>query len=116
MKRRLYNLVTAASLLLFAAAGVLWVRSQFVGDMLTWRNVNGARWVSSAPGHLVIGFELADWSAWPADGHGLRYESGPPLPVGEHVVRMLLLSVGPRDTFQQWQAAGFGWWRWRPAS
>jgi hypothetical protein len=116
VRRRLLNLLTVLSLLLCVATGVLWIRSHFVEDQLIWRNVNGARWVSTAPGHLVIGLELADWSGWPTDSYGVRYERGQPLPVAEHVVRTLVLNVGPRDTFEQWQRAGFGWWRWRPAS
>jgi hypothetical protein len=32
------------------------------------------------------------------------------------VVRILVLNVGPRDTFEQWTWGGFGWYRWRPAS
>jgi hypothetical protein len=116
MTRGLINLLTVLSVLLCAAAVVLWVRGHIVEDRLVWRNVNGARWVSSAPGHLVIGFELANWSAWPTNGHGVHYESGPPQPVAEHVARMLVLSIGPRDTFEQRQGMGFGWYRWRPVS
>jgi len=36
VKRRLLNLLTAISLLLFAAVCVLWVRSRFVSDRVAW--------------------------------------------------------------------------------
>jgi hypothetical protein len=116
MKRRLLNLLTLLSLLLLVGVGVLWVRSHFVRDRVLWRNVNGARWVETGPGDLIVGVELANWAGWPTNDFGLRYERDQPRPTVEHVVRMLVLNVGPRDTFEQWQGVGFGWWRWRPAS
>jgi hypothetical protein len=30
-----------------------------------------------------------------------------PLPPADHVVRMLVLSIGPNDTFEQWTCAGW---------
>ena len=42
MKRGLLNLLTALSLLLFAASAVLWGRSHTVADVLTWRQERGA--------------------------------------------------------------------------
>ena len=38
MARRLFTLLSALSLLLCAAVGVLWVRSYWVGDMLRWND------------------------------------------------------------------------------
>ena len=116
MRRRLPNFVTALSLLLCAATLVLWVRSRFVEDLLLWRRVDGARWVVSSPGAVIFGIELANWSAWTTDSHGLHYERGPASPTAQHLARMLLLGVGPNDKFEYWTAAGFGWYRWRPAS
>ena len=116
MTGRLLNLLTALSLLLFTATTVLWVRSHFVEDQLTWRRVDGARWAVTSPGSVIVGVELANWSGWPADGFGMRYERGTPQPWPNHVVRMLVLNVGPGDTSEQWTRAGFGWYRWRPAS
>ena len=47
MKRRLLNLLTLASLLLFAAACLLWVRSLTVSDGLTWH------WFRPYPARVV---------------------------------------------------------------
>ena len=116
VRRRLLNFLTAVSLLLLVAVCVVWVRSYWVEDQVMWRRVDGARWVVSSPGAVVVGVERANWSGWPAEGFGLRYERGTPAPVVEHVVRMLVLNVGPGDTFEQWAREGFGWYRWRPAS
>ena len=116
MTRRLLNFLTVLSLLLCVAAVALWVRSHAVEDQIMWRRVDGARWVVTSPGDLVVGWELLNWSGWPTDSYGLRYERGTPVPAVEHVVRMLVLNVGPGDHFGQWQRMGFGWYWWRPAS
>jgi hypothetical protein len=116
VKRCLLNLVTAVSLALCVVVLALWVRSRYVEDQVMWRRVDGARWVVTSPGYVVFGVELANWSGWPADAFGLSYTRADPLPPAEHVVRMLVLNVGPRDTFEKWTGGGFGWYRWRPAS
>ena len=72
MKRRLLNFVTTLSLVLCAAACVLWVRSYFVGEQIGWqRSVPQAgevraTFVVSAAGGLSIKFysvAVADGSA-----------------------------------------------------
>lgn len=116
LRRRLFNLLTLASLLLCVGTATLWVRSFFVEDMLISRSRDGVRWVCTSPGYFVIGLELADWKGWEHSFHGLRHETDPPQPVSFHTARMLILSIGPRDKMVRWQWAGFEWISWRPTS
>ena len=63
MRRRLLNLLTAMSLVLWAAVCVLWVRSYWSRDaiMVTWPS--GRAIVESVPGRASFGLSLGgDWS------------------------------------------------------
>jgi hypothetical protein len=105
--RTALSLLSLLSLLPLLAVLGLWARSHFVEDQVIWRRADGGRWVVTSSGHLVFGEELVDWSGWPA--LGLQYTRADPLPPADHVVRMWVLSVGPRDTFERWTGyGGFG--------
>jgi hypothetical protein len=55
MWRRLLNFVTALSLLLCVAVGVLWVRSYRGGATLTWAGGGRWRFVTVYPGYMIAG-------------------------------------------------------------
>jgi hypothetical protein len=79
MKRRLLNLLTALSLMLCVAVGVLWVRSYYTGDWISRTNVRDRRdykdaseWVFySTDGLIVVTVGSYRW------GEGPPFHSGP---------------------------------------
>jgi hypothetical protein len=54
MKRRLFQFLSALSLLLFMAAVSLWVRGQWVGDFIWHNGGRGATGVFIARGHVML--------------------------------------------------------------
>jgi hypothetical protein len=56
MKRRLLNLLTALSLLLFAAAVVLWVRSYWRYDQVNWFSADNGLCLASGDGVFAVMF------------------------------------------------------------
>jgi hypothetical protein len=114
--RILFNAATLLSLLLLVAIAALWIRSHWVEDRIDWRRRDGLRALHTAPGHLVLALDLANWSGQPPDYYGVKYTSEAPTPVETDILSMFVLSIGPRDTFVTWNRAGFGWYLWRSAS
>jgi hypothetical protein len=115
IRRAILNAATALSLLLVAAVVALWIRSHVVSDSLVWTRTDGARQARTAPGHLLLGFDLSDGSHQPATAYGLRHEKEPPLSVTALTLPIYTLSIGPGDTWEVWRRGGVGWWRWRSA-
>src|SRR4051812_14209382 len=72
--RWLLNTLTLASLLLCVALAGLWVRSYWVADRIHWANAGGWRAAGSAQGSAEVSFLLTDWSSYPAEFHGPRYQ------------------------------------------
>jgi len=120
MKRLLrwtFNIAALVSALLFVAVCVLWVRSGAVSDAVSWRRADGGRWVGTAPGHLLAGLDLSDWSRQNPGAYGWSYErQSPPAPASDAMVQMLALDIEPNDSQAEWQRGGFAWSSWRPAS
>lgn len=56
MKRRVFTILSAVSLLMFVAVCVLWVRSYWVKDNLTWVRPDKGWIVASGRGLLVVNF------------------------------------------------------------
>jgi hypothetical protein len=112
MRRKLFTLAAGASAVLCVGVCVLWVRSYRVEDTVEWRRVDGRRRLKSAPGHLVLAMDLADWSHQPREFYGVTYERQSPTPAEVETVAMYALNIGPSDSFVHRQWAGFAWWRW----
>lgn len=113
----LLNTLTTLSTLLVITTLTLWLRSQTASDQLTYRRPDGARHLRTATDHLVLGFDLSDWSHQPPDYYGLHYERTEPQETLQAEIDVYSLSIGPRDTFQNWNHHGdFAWIRWRSAS
>lgn len=66
MKRRPFNLLTLLSLLLCVAICVLWVRSFFVFDAISWQGQRGAKVINAAvasdSGGAHFGLTVIDFS------------------------------------------------------
>lgn len=105
--RRLSTLAAvAASAVLCAAVCVVWVRSYWYSEEVSWRGDRGWRSVRSATGYVEIGLLAADWSSRPDLFHGPKYgrtEAGPPV----NWLQELGGSVG--DTDSDWEWHGFAW-------
>lgn len=114
--RRILDTITALSALLLAATLALWLRSHTTSDHLTYRRTDGARYVGTAPGHLVLGFDLGDWTHQSAAFYGFHYERTESRHYANDIAPVYVLSIGPRDTFEDWRHAGVHWVRWRSAS
>jgi len=106
MKRRLLNLLTIASSVLFVATIGLWIRSHFVGDLLTWeRDGSAGRRTLSEQWRLFSGngvLSLAREKEW-------RFPEGPGYVSGTPVGDVGPPVLGPPDV-----APGefrFEWWR-----
>lgn len=112
MRRRLFNFVTAASLLLCVAACVLWVRSFFLTEQLTLRCKGGWRTVQTGKGQLAIRLLLADWSNVPADTFGPKYQRDLVMPPSNYFI-YLSPERGDRSFF--WRRGGFAWHELRNA-
>ena len=92
MKRRLFNIATVVSLLLFLAVVVLWVRSYWVADDLesearwhvgTNTHVHEIQLFSTRGGCFLLGGAYSlPWPAqdqpWPAAPRRWRHSTGPP--------------------------------------
>jgi hypothetical protein len=104
--RILVNAATAASLVLFAATLVLWVRSYGVSDEVRWRNAGGWRSVRTARGDVAVGLFVADGSDRPREFHGPRYRREEPMPAYNWLHEM---NGNLDDTLAHWARAGFEW-------
>jgi len=106
----------AGSLLLFAAICILWPRSHYVSDNLTWCNASGWREVYTYRGHLVINLLPGDYSASPQQFQKPKFDR-------EDILQRSLPDLDPRkqlggepdDTHSTWQRAGFAWQELRNA-
>jgi hypothetical protein len=116
VRRTFLNIATALSLLLCIFIVCLWVRSSSASDRLIFRHTDGSRHLRSAPGRLVFGFDLSDWSHQPSWYYGWRFESDPPTPAVNDLIEVLVLSISSGDTSEHWDRGGFAWSRWRSAS
>jgi hypothetical protein len=110
------NIATAFSALLCILILGLWVRSYSTSERLIYRDTDGARHLRSAPGHIVLGFDLSDWSHQPSSYYGWRFESDPPTSAVNDLIEVLVLSISSGDTSEHWDHGGFAWSRWRSAS
>ena len=109
MKRRLLDLMTALSLLLCVAVGVLWVRSHVVADDLTWQGYRGGgEFRGVGVGSRGGGVKLSFYSALFDDARALAHakaavEREPLLLVTHQTARY------PRMSTPTWQVLGLQW-------
>ena len=108
--RFFFSLIRTLSLLLFVAAIILWFRSYYLTDQITWQNTGGWRQIRTAQGHFVLGFFLDDWSDLPASREPLRYQRDEVRPPINY---LLFESPDPDDTWASWDQAGFAYYHKR---
>lgn len=96
MKRRLLNLLTAGSLLLFVAVAALWVRSHRGGATLLYRGDRQCGFASAYPGYLIL--SVSPGSIGPGDGF-------------QFVARAEEIEL-PAGTARYHSAAGIGYVTW----
>jgi hypothetical protein len=113
MRRRLFNLCLALSLLGCAAVGVMWVRSYKLSDGFEWNRIGGARSVRTGQGYVAVSLFVGDLSGRPADYYGLKYQR---LSEYRPYNWLLLLCSSRGDTSVSWERAGFAWYEKRTAS
>ena len=102
MTRRLLNLLTALSLMLCVAVMVLWVRSHWAGDYVSWGDKRGLGGIITGRGDMMVysesvvvdGVEMGEW-AW-----GLQWESREPVD---------LRKMRPAYTQPHFERFGFRW-------
>src|SRR6476659_9759132 len=96
--------------MLLVGTSALWVRSYRVGDRILWQRANGTFWGRSAPGHVLLAFDLLDWSGRDQEFYGLQYSTEPPAPASEAGLRFLTMHGSPGDTLVHREWAGFSFW------
>ena len=116
MRRRLLNLATVFSALVFAAAVVLWVRSFRVNDSYRFVHAGGnpasARWTAFLAGNAALGLGLSGPGRRPlrlhdADPHLRRLVRGAPLLAHNTACRRApRLATAPRVAPSPPRAAG----------
>jgi hypothetical protein len=94
------------SLLLCVATAALWARSYWLTDRVDWANAGGWRGISTARGRVEVGFLRTNWSAYPQEFHGPRYQRDV-----AHVPFNWILLMGGSAGDVTWSAerAGFAW-------
>jgi len=106
MRRRLFTLCSALSLLLFAAVCVLWIRSYGLSDQLDWASEGGSGAVHTAAGHLVVGMFRGDCSRQSADFYRMKYTRE----IANRPYNVLIfLDNATWDIDTSWTRAGFAW-------
>jgi hypothetical protein len=108
VKRRLFTILSALSLLPCAAMCVLWVRSYRLTDSLAWPGADGWRSIGSASGYAVIQLNWEDAPPPSADAGGLRYRR-----MGAYAAPHYAVAYGPvrpGDAFVDWELGDAGWY------
>jgi len=96
MKRRLFTLASATSLVLCLAVVALWVRSYWAADDLTVGNSHSVRWISTARGRFAV-IRLKYLATLPAERQGWHYKVSDPGEVAANVSAVAASTAGGLD-------------------
>ncbi len=103
MMRRTIQISAWFSLAICLLIHLLWLRSHFGTEELSWSNTGGSRSIGTAAGHLELGLLVADWSGQPATQfQPLKYEREPTVRTPINIVGMLCSSVGDEHYDFEW--------------
>ena len=109
MKRRLFTLLSALSLLLFVALVVLWVRSYFVGDVL--RHLDATTWTDCASSsgwfYVTVGDAGSSGSRY-SGPRWLWHSTAPAEVAGDRVAKRGMSVRGHRFASFEWIRADYG--------
>ena len=110
MRRKLFNLAAALSLLLCVAVCVLWARSYGLTDQIVWNRADGVRSIGSSQGRVVLALHVSERvrSPYAYGFHHSREKSSPANFASVHV------SIDPGSTHADWEGGGFEWYLYRP--
>jgi hypothetical protein len=104
MKRRLFNILSGVSLLLCIATTVLWPRSFWRYDSISWNTASSTADLISVRGHVAAGLTLyADSSVY---GSILNWYSYPV----QSVQSDLEWAISDWPSGEKWKAGGFGFY------
>jgi hypothetical protein len=109
MKRRLFNIASATSLLLFVLAAVFWARSYWSTDRVKSEGDRGICWAWNAPGRLAVAVLAADRSGAPSNSFGPAYQHENIPGWAGNPFMLMSREAGDRDVI--WQHAGFAWYQ-----
>lgn len=107
MRRRLFALCSALSLLASVFTCAIWARSHWTGDELRWGWKHGVVWVWTPKDYLQIGLFLGDCSDEPAAFYGLKHS---PSPIIRPFNTFGLMEIDPPDKLVTWEWGGFAWY------
>src|SRR5207253_2204019 len=110
MRRRLFNIATALSLILCAAVCLLWIRSYWYTDRITQQRANGERSMRTRQGHLVVGSFVAEGSRVPSQACGFFYQSDLASPPNVDLLAILYIYPDARNRVIHWERGGFGYY------
>ena len=104
MRRRFFSILSSVSIVLFAGAVVLWVRSYRVMDEVLWGPAHGYASLWTAKGHLAFSLIMTRRPKNPKDISGLEYRRDQATPPFNF---LLLMDIDPADRQIDWQLGGF---------
>ena len=110
LRRRLFTLLCSLCLILCIFISILWLRSRYFSEVLTWSNARGPRTIYTTRGGLMIDVLLIDWSGQRDQFRPLKYQRDE---LREPFNYIPDLSVENGDIDVQWQWAAFSWWERR---
>jgi hypothetical protein len=118
MKRRLFNLAAAISLVLCVSTAALWVRSYGAPEEFVWHGHDGdVGFFATQQGTALFAANRGPREVWPAEWYGLRHTRDPrAFPVVAALSRMHSLSIDRGDEYVMWSRGGFGWYYYQPRS
>jgi hypothetical protein len=103
MLRRMIQISAWISLAVCLLIHLLWLRSHFCSEELTWSNSAGWRSIGTAAGHLEIGLLVTDWSGQPATKfQPLKYERESRVRPPINILGLLCSSVGDEHYDFEW--------------
>lgn len=109
MRRLLFTLCSALSLLLGVAVCVLWARSYESSDQLVWRGEASERSVRSCKGRVVFGLNTGNRFYQGGGPPGLKYARGPAVSPEKEMIELLILCSPGGEKTVQWRRGDFAW-------
>jgi len=111
MRRKLFNLAAALSLLLCVAVCVLWARSYGLTDQIVWNRATGVRSIGSYGGRVVLAMNESTRARLSPYGYGFHHSRDKSSPANFSVV---MVSIDRGSTYSDWEGGGFKWYMYRP--
>ena len=111
MRRKLFNLAAALSLLLCVAVCVLWARGYGLTDQIVWNRADGVRSIGSSRGRVVLALHVSKRARVSPYGYGFHHSRDKSSPANFASVHV---SIDRGSTYADWKGGGFEWYMYRP--